>query len=207
MAYLLGRRAFRRIELAVGPGVLVPRPETELLVEWAAAAAPADGAALDWGTGSGAVALALADERTDLRITAIDRSPAALQWARTNGDALGLRVEWLSSNGFGAVAGRRFDVVAANPPYLSRADLEAAPAELTHEPQEALVAGETGLEALEGLALEAPAHLKPGGWLLAEVGDRQAPDVVRLWAAAGLLEISCRHDLAGIARVVGGRAV
>ncbi len=117
LAYLTGQRAFRRLRLAVGPGVLVPRPETEVLVEWALAVAQDGGSLLDWGTGSGAVALALADEGPALRVTALDRSEEALAVARANDDAG--RVEWLLSDGFAAVAGRRFDVIAANPPYLS----------------------------------------------------------------------------------------
>lgn len=203
VAYLTGERAFRRLRLRVGPAVLVPRPETEGLVDWALEAAPREAAVLDWGTGSGAVALALAGERPDLRVTALDRSPEALAVARAN-DPEG-RVEWLPSDGFAAVAGRRFGVVAANPPYLSAADLAAAPPELGHEPAEALVAGPTGLEALERLADEGPAHLEPGGWLLSEVGLGQAEAVAALWRAAGLREVAARPDLAGIPRIVGGR--
>ena len=197
-------RAFRRLTLRVGPGVLVPRPETELLVEWAAEVAGPGAAVLDWGTGSGAVALALADERPDLTVTGVERSPEALAVARAN-DAAG-RVEWLASDGFAAVAGRRFDVVAANPPYLSEAEHAAAPPELAHEPAAALVAGPTGLEALARLAAEGPAHLAPGGWLLAEAGAGQADAVEALWRDAGLGEVSARRDLAGVPRVVGGRA-
>ena len=130
----------------------MPRPETELLVEWALEAADPGAAALDWGTGSGAVALALADEGPGLRVAGADRSEAALARARANGERLGLKVEWLASDGFGALGGRRFDLVAANPPYLSTADLAAAPPELGFEPRDALVAGPTGLEAIERIA-------------------------------------------------------
>jgi release factor glutamine methyltransferase len=203
VAYLTGRRAFRRLEVAVSPAVLVPRPETEVLVEWALEIAPRGGAALDWGTGSGAVALAIADERPDLRVTALERSPAALAVARANDP--GGTVEWLASDGFAAVAGRRFDVVAANPPYLAEGDLAAAEPELAFEPREALVAGATGFEALEALAREAPAHLELGGWLLAEVGVGQSREVERRFRAAGLVEVGSRADLAGTPRVVGGR--
>ena len=158
VAYVLGERAFRRLRLGVGPGVLVPRPETEILVEWALAVAPDGGSVLDWGTGSGAIALALADEGAGLRVTAIDRSEEALRRAGANGErCAGAEVEWLLSDGFAAVPGRRFDVIAANPPYLSPADLAAAPPELRFEPEGALVAGPTGLEAVEGIAREAPA--------------------------------------------------
>jgi len=206
VAYLTGERAFRRLRLRVGPEVLVPRPETEGLVEWALAVAAPGASVLDWGTGSGAVALALAQEGPGLRVTALDRSEAALGVARENGERLGLGVEWLRSEGFSAVAGRRFGVVAANPPYLSPADLAAAPPELRFEPQDALVAGPRGLEAIERLAAEAPAHLEPGGWLLMEIGAGQSEAATAALRAAGLAEVVSRDDLAGVPRTVGGRA-
>ncbi len=207
LAYLTGRRAFRRLQLSVGPGVLVPRPETELLVDWALEVAPEGGSALDWGTGSGAIALALADEGPHLRVAALDRSGDALRTARANAETVdGARVEWLLSDGFAAVAGRRFDLIAANPPYLSPEDLEQAPPELRFEPEGALVSGPTGREAIARIAAEAPAHLEPGGWLLMEVGAGQAPGAEGLLTAAGLVGATHRDDLAGVARVVGARA-
>jgi release factor glutamine methyltransferase len=205
VAYITGARAFRRLRIEVGPEVLVPRPETELLVEWALEAAAPGDAVLDWGTGSGAVALALADEGRGLRVTALERSEAALAVARANGRRLGLEVEWLASDGFAAVAGRRFAAIAANPPYLSPGELEAAAPELRFEPAEALVAGPTGLEAIARLAAEAPAHLEPGGALLVEVGEGQAGRVAAALAEAGLEGVERRDDLAGVARAVGGR--
>lgn len=206
LAYVTGERAFRRLRLGVGPEVLVPRPETEILVEWALEVAPEGGSALDWGTGSGAVAIALADEGERLRVTALERAPEALARAGVNGEAHGAEVEWLLSDGFAAVAGRRFDVIAANPPYLSDAELAAAAPELAYEPPGALAAGPTGLEAIAAIASAAPAHLEPGGWLLVEVGDGQAPAAEAALAAAGLGGVGHRDDLAGAARVVGGRA-
>ena len=206
VAHLTGARAFRNLGLEAGPAALVPRPETELLVERALAHAPPGGAALDWGTGSGAVALALADEGPALRVTALECSVEALETARRNGAALGLEVEWLQSDGFASVAGRRFDLIVANPPYLSQTELEEAPPELAFEPADALVAGPTGLEALERLVVEAPGHLESGGWLLAEIGARQGEPAGRLWREAGLAEVTVHADLAGLPRVVEGRA-
>ncbi len=208
LAYVTGERAFRRLRLSVGPGVLVPRPETEILVEWALEVAPPGGSALDWGTGSGAIALALADEGDGLRVTALDRSEEALERARGNAGATtgGEGVEWLLSDGFAAVAGRRFDLIAANPPYLSAADLAAAPPELAFEPEGALVSGPTGMEAIAAIAAAAPAHLEPGGWLLVEVGAGQAAEAEGLLAEAGLRDVGRRDDLAGVGRVVGGRS-
>lgn len=205
VAYLLGRRGFRRLELAVTPAVLVPRPETETLVEWALDLAPTGATVLDWGTGSGAVAIALALEGPGLRVTAVDRSAEALAVARDNGGTLAAEVEWLVSDGFAALTGRRFDLVVANPPYLSEEELAAAPPELAHEPREALVAGPTGMEAIATIAAEAPARLEPGGWLLVEVGDGQAAAAQALLTEAGLVDVGCRDDLAGVARTVGGR--
>jgi release factor glutamine methyltransferase len=205
VAYITGTRAFRRIALAVGPGVLVPRPETELLVEWALEVAVPGASVLDWGTGSGAIALSLADERPDLRIVAIDRSEAAVETAEANARVLGRAVDVLLSDGLAAVAGRTFDLIVANPPYLSERDLAAAGPELGFEPREALVSGASGLEAVAELCACAPAHLAPGGRLLIEVGEGQADPACKLLSDAGFAGIERRDDLAGIARAVGGR--
>ncbi len=205
MAYILGRRGFRGLELAVGPDVLVPRPDTETLVEWAVEVAPHGAEVLDWGTGSGAIALALADERPDLGVVAVDVSPRAVAVAASNATANGLTVTVLESDGFAAVAGRRFGLVAANPPYLSDAELAAAEPELAFEPRGALTSGPVGDEAIARLAAEAPDHLAPGGWLLCEIGAGQAARAVELFRAAGLVDVGTRRDLAGIERVVGGR--
>lgn len=205
VAYLTGERAFRRLRLRVGPGVLVPRPETETLVEWALEVLAPGASALDWGTGSGAIAIALATEGDGLHVTAVDRSPEALTVAAGNVAAAGASVELVRSDGFAELAGWLFDAVVANPPYLSEADLGDAPPELAFEPHEALVAGPTGLEAIATIVRDAPAHLAPGGWLLMEVGAGQAPRVVAMLRDAGAREASARDDLAGVARVVGGR--
>jgi release factor glutamine methyltransferase len=205
MAYILGHRAFRRIELEVSPAVLVPRPETEVLVDWVLELAPAGARVLDWGTGSGAIALALADERPDLAVTGIETADGALEVARTNGARLGLDVEWCLSDGFAALEGRQFDVVAANPPYLSEAEFAASPLELTFEPHAALVAGPRGDEVIARIATEVGRHLRPGGAVVCEIGATQADAVVSRFVAAGLRDPQVRADLAGLARVVIGR--
>ncbi len=205
VAYIVGRRAFRNLDLESTREALVPRPETELLVERALARVEPGDRVLDWGTGSGAVALALVDEGPALQLVGSERSPTALALAGRNGDRLGLEVEWVRSDGFEALRGRRFSVIVANPPYLSHGELDSAPRELAYEPIEALVSGPTGLEALGSLAAGAPEHLDPGGWLIAEIGAAQSDDAVALWDRAGFGEIALRADLAGLPRVVEGR--
>ncbi len=205
MAYILGRRAFRRVELEVGPGVLVPRPETELLVEWALELTGAGDRVLDWGTGSGAIALALADEGDSLRVSGVEVSGAALEYASTNAERLGLEVELLRSDGTAAVDGRSFDLVVANPPYVRSGDLASLGPELGFEPADALVAGETGLEVHARVVADAASALVAGGWLLLEIGSEQAADVVELLGDAGFVDIAVRRDLAGHDRAVGAR--
>lgn len=205
MAYILGRRAFRRIDLEVTPAVLVPRPETEVLVEWVRELAGPGARVLDWGTGSGAIALALAQERPDLEVTGLDVSADALAIARANADRLGLAVELHESDGFAALGGRRFDVIAANPPYLSEAELAGAPAELAWEPRGALVAGPRGDEAIARLAAQVAGHLTPGGTVVCEIGATQAEAATGHFRAAGLVQVQTRTDLAGLPRAVAAR--
>ncbi|SFM67954.1 [protein release factor]-glutamine N5-methyltransferase [Ectothiorhodospira mobilis] len=207
LAYLLGAREFWSLPLTVGPGVLVPRPDTETLVEAALGCIPEGQAwgVADLGTGSGAIALALARERPQAAITATDRSPRALTQARENARRLGLaqRIRFLQGDWFEALAGARFHVLVSNPPYVAQGDphLEA----LRHEPAEALIAGDDGLADLRLLAAGAPAHLLPGGWLLLEHGADQGAAVRALLAGAGFTSVSTLQDLGGRDRVGRGR--
>ena len=205
MAYILGRRAFRRLELEVGPGVLVPRPETELLVEWALELTQPEGRVLDWGTGSGAIALALADEGNAFTITGVDASSAALEYARRNAERLKLEVELIESDGVGAVDQREFDVVVANPPYLRREELASLGPELCFEPDAALVAGESGRESHARVVNDAAAVLGADGRVLIEIGPDQAEAVTGLLEEAGFIDVDVRLDLAGRDRAIAAR--
>jgi release factor glutamine methyltransferase len=202
VAYILGRRGFRDIDLAVDPRVLVPRPETELLVE-AALELPRGASVLDVGTGSGAVALALKHERPDLDVAASDVSADALAVARANGERLGLPVAWRRADLLTG-AGGPWDAVVANPPYVAEADLRAlAPEIVHHEPRAALAAGEDGLAVISRLVAELGEAGVP--WVALEVGHRQAATVRARLAAAGYARTEARDDLAGIPRVVVAR--
>jgi release factor glutamine methyltransferase len=210
VALLTGVREFWSLPLRVTPRVLVPRPETETLVQAALERCPepeAELTVLDVGTGSGAVALALARERPKARVTATDLSPEALEVARENAGRLGLadRIRFRAGDLLAQVAGERFDLVVSNPPYLTAAEAAAAP-ELAHEPREALVAGPGGLEVLLRLVAEAPGSLAPGGWLALETAPGQAETVRAACAARGLAEAAVVRDLAGRPRVVAARA-
>ena len=196
VAYILGRKGFRDIEVAVDPRVLIPRPETELLVELALERRPAS--VLDVGTGSGAVALAIADELPGARVVATDTSPGALEVARENARRLGLEERIAIHAGPGGPDGR-FDLVVANLPYVRMDEWKAlAPEIAEYEPREALVAGEDGLDAIRGL-LGSPPDCAA---LALEVGAGQAAEVAALVAAAGFADVETRRDLAGIERVV-----
>jgi release factor glutamine methyltransferase len=207
VAYIIGRCGFHDLDLAVDARVLVPRPETEVLVERCLAllgeSAPG---VLDVGTGSGAIALAIKAARPDAHVTATDVSADALAVAGANAAALGLEVELLESDLLAGVAGRRFDLIASNPPYIAEADMERLEPEVARfEPRLATVAGASGTEVLDRLIATAPDALVEGGWLVVECGAGQAPRVREAMAAAGGRDVFAERDLAGIERVVGGR--
>jgi release factor glutamine methyltransferase len=208
LAYLTGRREFWSLDLAVTPAVLIPRPETELLVERALALGPpGDARAADLGTGSGAIALALARERPRWRIVATDVSAAALAVARANAAALGASgIEFLAGSWFAPLAGARFDLLVSNPPYVAADDPALGDPALAFEPPLALTPpGGDALAALRLLAQGAPAHLLPGGWLLLEHGASQGPQVRAELVAAGFAHVRSHRDLAGHERMTEGR--
>jgi release factor glutamine methyltransferase len=210
VAYILGRKGFRQLELAVDPRVLVPRPETELLVELALELRPER--VLDVGTGSGAIALAVADELPGVEVTATDTSPAALEVARGNAERLVLseRVRFLEGT---LPADGAFDLVLANLPYVAERDWPSLQPEVTkYEPRQALLAGPDGLDAYRALIPECSLLLsryatQRKGALAVEIGEGQAPAVAELMREAGFGEVETRRDLAGIERVAIGRSV
>jgi release factor glutamine methyltransferase len=201
VAYILGRKEFYGLELAVNPAVLIPRPETELLVELALQRDFST--VVDLGTGSGAIALAIKRERPKARVVAVEASAAALAVAQRNALKHGLQVDLRHGRWFEPLAGERLDLVVSNPPYVVAGDPHLA--ELRFEPASALVSGADGLDAIRDIVAGAPAHLRPGGWLLLEHGIGQDGAVRALLAQAGLEEASSWPDLAGIARVSGGK--
>jgi len=208
IAYILGEKEFWSLPLLVESDVLIPRPETELVVERALAHLPADAACdvLDLAAGSGAIALAIASDRPRCRVVGIDVSPAAVTLAIRNAARLGLeRVEFHVGCWFEPAASRLFDVIASNPPYIAEGDSRVEPAVRRYEPHAALFSGPTGLEALGEIAARAPRHLKPGGWLVLEHGDRQGVAVRGLLAAAGFGSIATHRDLAAHDRCTEGQ--
>lgn len=208
VAYLTGEREFYGLSFRVTPAVLIPRPETELLVDFALETVGATGAAcvLDLGTGSGCIAIAIAHHRPQAQVTAVDRCGEALAVARTNAQALAAtNVAFVQGDWFATLGGARFDLIVANPPYIAAGDPHLAQGDLRHEPAMALASGKDGLDAIRAIVASAPAHLDAGGWLALEHGYDQAEACRALLTQAGFEKVFSRHDLAGIARVSGGR--
>ncbi len=210
IAYIVGRREFFGLDFEVSEAVLIPRPDTELIVELAIERLPQGGRLLDMGTGSGAIAVSVAHARPDAAVTALDLSEAALAVARRNAahHAANNRagVRFLHSDWFGALdAGEAFELIASNPPYIAAGDEHLSQGDLRFEPSGALTDHADGLSALRTIVQGSPAHLVPGGWLLMEHGYDQAASVRALLDAGGYREVQSWRDLAGIERVSGGR--
>ena len=203
VAYLLGRREFWSLPFEVSPAALVPRPETELLVERVLHRVHVPLAEVaDLGTGSGAIAIAIAHERPAWRLTATDSSPAALELAQRNAQRLANgRIEFLCGDWYAPLAARRFDALASNPPYIAADDPALDDDGVRHEPRSALTPGVDALGALDILIKGAPVHLKPGGWLLLEHGAAQGPEVRATLVARGFAHVTSHRDLAGHERV------
>ena len=204
VAYLTGRKEFYGLPLQVDARVLDPRPDTETLVDWAleVIAALTSPRVVDLGTGSGAIALALQQQRPDAQVLAVDASQDALAVAQANATRLGLPVQFQHGHWLRGLAGG-FDALVSNPPYIAATDPHLAA--LTHEPLSALASGADGLDDLRSIIAQAPAHLAPGGWLLLEHGHDQADTVGALLHAAGLEQVQNRKDLVGIVRCSGGQ--
>lgn len=204
VAYLVGSREFFGREYKVTPAVLIPRPETELLIEAALSklsSRPTPGI-LDLGAGSGCVAITLALE-LGCEVTAVDVSPAALAVARENAAQLGACVRFVESDWFSGVAGE-FDLIVGNPPYVAEGDPHLSEGDLRFEPMTALACGQDGLSAIRRIVADAPRHLKPGGWLFIEHGYDQAGAIRALLSETGFSAIEQQRDLAGILRISGG---
>lgn len=205
VAYITGEREFYSLDFAVTPAVLIPRPETELLVELALQTlAGRGGRVLDLGTGSGAVAIAIAHRAPDAEVWAVDASGKALEVARANAARHGAAVRFVRSDWFSRIPGERFDVIVGNPPYVAAEDPHLARGDLRYEPRDALVSGPDGLDAIRAIAAQAPRHLEAGGRVFLEHGWEQAERCRDLLAACGFREVASWDDLAGIPRVSGG---
>lgn len=205
IAYIVGRREFFGLDFHVTGAVLIPRPDTELLVELALERLPPQGRMLDMGTGSGAIAVAVAHTRADAQVWALDVSEAALEVARGNAAGNGAHVHFLRSDWFEALGDERFDLIASNPPYIAEADAHLSQGDLRFEPAGALTDHADGLSALRTIAAGAPRHLAPQAWLLMEHGYDQAAQVRALLESHGYTEVQSWKDLAGIERVTGAR--
>ncbi|WP_122613993.1 peptide chain release factor N(5)-glutamine methyltransferase [Pseudomonas viridiflava] len=207
VAYILGQQGFWKLDLEVAPHTLIPRPETEMLVEAALELVPAFAPAqvLDLGTGTGAIGLALANDRQQWKITAVDRVPEAVALAERNRQRLQLdNAEVLNSHWFSALEGRQFDLIISNPPYITETDPHLSMGDVRFEPGSALTSGPDGLDDLRTIISEAPAHLTPGGWLLLEHGYDQGPAVRELLIRHGFERIQTRRDLGEHERITFG---
>ena len=205
IAYLTGEREFFGLSFDVSPAVLIPRPDTELLVELAIEHLPPQGRALDMGTGSGAIAIALAHARPDAGVTALDVSAEALAIATSNARKNQVKVDFLRSDWFSAVDAQRFALIVSNPPYIVAGDPHLSEGDLRFEPVDALTDHDNGLSDLHTITRDARAYLAPGAWLLMEHGYDQASAVREVLSAHGYTEVQSWRDLAGIERVSGGR--
>ena len=208
VAYLVGTREFYSRQFSVGPDVLIPRPETETLVEQALSHLAPRASCLDLGTGSGAIGVTIACERPDVRVTCTDVSEAALATARANATALGCaeRIAFAAGSWYAPLGDRRFDLIVSNPPYVAHADPHLGEGDLRFEPATALTDGSAdGLGSIRAIVAGAAAHLAPGGWLLFEHGYDQADAAAALLEAAGFTERVSVKDLARIPRVAGGK--
>ena len=206
LAYLLGYCDFWTLRLRVNSDVLIPRRETEHLVEWASQCIRRGALrVLDLGTGSGAVALACKAEHPEAEVCGVDLSPQALACARTNGQDLALNIDWREGDWFDAVCGERWQLILSNPPYIADNDPHLDAGDLPAEPATALIAGKTGFESLEQIMRRAPEFIEPGGWLLLEHGFDQATAVREALAGKGFTTVSTRCDWSGHERITGGQ--
>lgn len=207
VAYLLGVREFWSQSLRVSPATLIPRPDTERLVEAALEKIPADRVCdvLDFGTGTGAIALAIAGERPQIRMTATDNSPEALDIARENAARLGLPIRFREGDWWHAVTGETFDFICSNPPYIPEHDPHLAEGDVRFEPRSALVSGKDGLDAIRSILAGVPTGLRSGGWIFIEHGHDQGEPVAALLRKTGLHSVQTLHDLAGKTRVCIGQ--
>ncbi len=207
IAYVLGEREFFGLTFSVTPATLIPRPETELLVELALQRIPEQGRfrVLDLGTGSGAIAIAIAKNRPQAEVMAVDASEAALQVARENARRLGaVNLSFLQSEWFSALVGQRYDLIVSNPPYVAGGDPHLGQGDVRFEPVSALVSGADGLDDIRSIVVRTRDFLEPGGWLLLEHGYDQSAQVRGLLQQNGFDEVFSAKDLAGIDRVSGG---